>query len=460
MAIWGWFDVRVRGSVDPHTAIHKTDFTVYTEAGAAFFDGRDPYQVTNPRGWGYLYPPLFAILVSPLHAFEPTTQVLVWFALSVLMCWGCYRECLRIARVVLPDVNGHGVFGPIPTWVGSAAVAAALLPALNCLQRGQVAVAKLYLLLLGFRLLVESRSAARSFLAGNVLALPIVLKLTPLLPVAIVLFEELVAACHNRSGRAPFSRAAACSAGTLSGLVLCVFLIPACLVGWNANLRHLNSWCNWVLGSPDVQVGEEFAGDNTSVRNQSFSNAAHRLGNWVSYGIADDPYFEGPEQLRRGGRGLAMDAPPVGIALTAIRFFEGCLLVWLAYRMGRRQDSLAHAVGFSLACVATLVISPIARGHYYVLFLPAVLFLTVWLLRQQRPKAAVAFAVVPAVLVIAHYAAMDFTGHVGVLGLGTTVWFTCAAITVLALDRRTIVATHQRDALPEEQAAIDQPLAA
>jgi len=51
LAVWGWFDVRVRGTIDPNSAIHKTDFTVYTEAGAAFFDGRDPYKVTNPRGW-------------------------------------------------------------------------------------------------------------------------------------------------------------------------------------------------------------------------------------------------------------------------------------------------------------------------------------------------------------------------------------------------------------------------
>ena len=42
IAAWGWFDVRARGTVEPGK-IHITDFTVYTEAGAAFFDGRDPY---------------------------------------------------------------------------------------------------------------------------------------------------------------------------------------------------------------------------------------------------------------------------------------------------------------------------------------------------------------------------------------------------------------------------------
>src|SRR5262245_44975356 len=91
MAVWGWTDVRLRGQIHPDDLLwHKTDLTVYTEAGAAFFDGRDPYTVTNVRQWRYLYPPLFAILVSPLHGLDPEWQVLVWFVLSTLMCWGVY----------------------------------------------------------------------------------------------------------------------------------------------------------------------------------------------------------------------------------------------------------------------------------------------------------------------------------------------------------------------------------
>ena len=59
--IWAYVDIAPRGQIDPfNLGRHKTDFTVYTEAGTAFFDGQDPYQVTNPRGWFYLYPPLFA----------------------------------------------------------------------------------------------------------------------------------------------------------------------------------------------------------------------------------------------------------------------------------------------------------------------------------------------------------------------------------------------------------------
>ena len=113
LAIWGWVDVVPRGMVNQQRINeHRTDFTVYTEAGAAFFDGRDPYQVSNPRGWRYLYPPMFAILVAPLHALPPMGQVGVWFVLSVGMLFGCYFELRRILDFVLTQTaldNGERI---------------------------------------------------------------------------------------------------------------------------------------------------------------------------------------------------------------------------------------------------------------------------------------------------------------------------------------------------------------
>ena len=106
LAIWGWFDVRLRGTVDPNDlGLHKTDFTVYTEAGAAFFDGRDPYKVTNPRGWGYLYPPAFAMLIAPLHALPPRAGL------------GLVRDQCGDGLGMLPRMRGIGraVFAGSPT---------------------------------------------------------------------------------------------------------------------------------------------------------------------------------------------------------------------------------------------------------------------------------------------------------------------------------------------------------
>jgi hypothetical protein len=50
LLVWGFTDVRRRADIDPHNIrAHRTDFTVYTEAGAAFFDGRDPTLSQTPE---------------------------------------------------------------------------------------------------------------------------------------------------------------------------------------------------------------------------------------------------------------------------------------------------------------------------------------------------------------------------------------------------------------------------
>ena len=55
LIVWGLIDVRSRGRIEPDNLVeHRTDFTVYTTAGAACFDGRDPYAVTNACAAGVI----------------------------------------------------------------------------------------------------------------------------------------------------------------------------------------------------------------------------------------------------------------------------------------------------------------------------------------------------------------------------------------------------------------------
>jgi hypothetical protein len=454
LGIWGMIDVRARGRVDPNNlGVHKTDFTVYTEAGAAFFDGRDPYTVGNPRGWKYLYPPLFAILVAPLHALPTQAQVLVWFAVSVLMFWGCHGECARIGRAVLPGEPDRGPFGPIPPWIGWTAVLAGLLPALNCLQRGQVEVAKLYLMLLGFRLIVENRSSLRSFLGGGTLALAIVLKVTPLIPIVFVLGQKVLHGWHAKWPRTDRSRIGASWLGTTAGLALFLFLLPATLVGWRANLDHLETWWNTVAVRVESTTADSFAGNSYSVRNQSLTNATHRLGNWIHYYFAGGPDDEGPRQLGKGGPGLIMDTPRVDAVLQGVRLLATGLLLVVGYRTSR-ADIVGQAAGFGLAGVATLVIIPIARAHYFVALLPGVMFLCLWLVRQRRPRWALFFAIVPGVLILAQYILLDVAGRVGFLGLGITLWYFGGCTAMLGLRR----ATASQDG--SQTVPLDEPVAA
>ena len=549
MIVWGFVDVRRRGYLDPHNpADHKTDFTVYTEAGAAFFDGRPPYEVENPRGWSYLYPPIFAILLSPLYALEPQDQVTVWFFLSLLFCWGCYREFVRLVRIVdnrvgaavrassvgaavaLPppmaanrDDNTTAVLTAMrggsttatptqdatatptqdatatPTldataiqsrsadvatwlpWLGVVAAVAAALPTLNCLQRGQVGVLKLYLLLLGVRLILGGRSP-RAWLAGGlVLSMPAVMKIIPTLPVAFFLFLQFVAwlreaiarrtqarrtqshCVHDRRSNTPScgtdrrsetasyigkqreteSRAAGrrfawSTSGAALGAVLFALLIPAALVGWKANLDHLGTWADFMLTKFTDGGVDPRSGNSLAMRNQSLQNAGYRFGNFAAYVAGrgpDDRLVENDNPPP-----MPMDAPAAQWLLAAVRGLLLLGLLWAGVRLGRLGDRLSLAAGFGLACVAMLMVSPVARGHYFMLSAPAILFFTPWLAARGPRRTAVALALMPAALSVLHYVLLPWTGRIGLLGLGTACWLAAAlALTIRCCKQHTHV---------------------
>ena len=86
-----------------------------------------------------------------------------------------------------------------------------------------------------------------------------------------------------------------------------------------------------------------------------------------------------------------------------------------------------RAAGFGLACAATLLISPLAWGHYYMNLAPAIFFaalLTAW---NGRVRSAWILAIAPAILIWIHYLFLHQVAPLGALGLGTTAWFTFLA---------------------------------
>ena len=122
-------------------------------------------------GWTYVYPPMFAMLLAPLHLLPMQDQATVWFFLCVAMCWGAYCESRRILAVACRP-SGEGLLAWGAATVGSASLplVAVTLPTLNCLQRGQVTIVVLYLLLLGLRLILTGRTSVVRLAGGVVLA--------------------------------------------------------------------------------------------------------------------------------------------------------------------------------------------------------------------------------------------------------------------------------------------------
>jgi hypothetical protein len=441
MTVWGLTDVRHRAQTDPaHPGSHRSDFTVYTTAGTAMFHGQDPYTVTNPRGWHYLYPPLFAILVAPLAVLNTQWQGVVWYAISLLTLWGCYAESRHIWQWLQGEnfsSTARGNSGdlqvaqnlPMPSYIFWLAGATVLLPVLNCLQRGQVGILITYLLLLGFRCVLTSRTWRGSFVAGLVLALPVVIKLIPALPVVFLCGLLLAAAAAHRWPDMATERALGALLGSAFGLLLYLWIIPSAAIGMSANAQHLNTWAATVLfnhdGKPEDEIGVH------AKRNQSLANAVYRLGNWTAhvFGGAQDDQLIDTTTTRNAT--MTMDAAWAqwGVRLMQIGFLAMLLAGgWVA---ARRDDAWMTAAVFGLACVLIQAISPVFRGHYFMLWLPAAWLVPCSCWRAGRMNWAIGLAVAPCLLVWAHYLLLEWSGRVGLLGLGTAVWFAAATVAVI-----------------------------
>ena len=443
LTIWGWLDVRERGQTHPnHADFHRTDFTVYTEAGSAFFDGREPYEVPSPRGLHYLYPPLFALLVSPLAALDFKSQVVVWYIISIVLAFGCYRESRRLwTLLVTSDADEAGTGSGLAFWVGACAGLTVLFPALECLQRGQVGIALVYPLLLGFRLTLSGRSWPIWCLGGVVLGWPIVVKLIPALPVVFLVLLRWAAAMAPVRSPQSLGRAVSVTLGLVLGVFLFTLAIPAACVGWSQNLHHLRTWSREVAAKPDRAREAHVEIDNGS--NQSFSNAAHlladRVRGWATNGVDSET-----DQAAHGRWLASVTATAerrradhvTHRAVQGVQAIVLTLLMVVVLARGTRGDMLGQAATYGLACLATVLISPLAWTHYYVLWLPSVLFVPPWLVRRGNLRAARAVAGVPVGLIWVHYLAKPWLGQFGLLGLGTLVWF-LAVVTLLILSQRS-----------------------
>jgi hypothetical protein len=428
LVAWGFTDVMNRGRIDPDDPLaHKTDLTVYTEAGRAFFDGRNPYDVSNPRGWRYLYPPLFAILLAPLSDLPPQWQAVVWYFISLGITFGCWRESQRLWLLLVSRGNGvvptDGSIA-VPRWLGTVAAATLLFPALNCLQRGQVGILVVYLLLVGYRLIAENRSRWTVTAGGIALAGAIVVKLTPALPV-LVLLGMLLAAAHARRWAAePTRRFTRAAAGFAIGLALFFVVVPSLAIGPMANVAHLRTWTERIVLHHDM--GDDNNAGFYSPRNQSLTNAVQRLGNWIAFEFAGGPNDQ-PGDGPANGAVKPIEEPAVQRALAPAKMALLVLLLVGGWKAARRGDALDLTARFGLASTATLLISPLSWAHHYLVWLPGLLFVPAWLWRGRRTRLAAAVAIAPCLLTMAHYLLLDWTGRAGLLGLGTTAWFVVTA---------------------------------
>ena len=176
---------------------------------------------------------------------------------------------------------------------------------------------------------------------------------------------------------------------------------------------------------------------STSIRNQSLLNGLQRFGNWAFYQFAG-----GPDDML-----LDYQVPPLGVMpmddpraqwiIDAIRVVSGITLIAAVIALGLRGDQVSLGFALGLGAVGTFIVSPVARAHYFVLYLPAVLYGGLWLRQRMSERRAFQFAAIPMLLCLTHYIALPYAGRVGLLGIGSTLWFFTACYFVLSDFQRT-----------------------
>jgi hypothetical protein len=275
-------------------------------------------------------------------------------------------------------------------------------------------------------------------LGGLVLALPVTIKLTPLLPVGFLALLLLASAWRNRGSyatalaeglaRGPMNRAWAAVAGQAAGLVLFLVILPGWLVGQRENISHLKTWVARVVANDEVGIDNDF--NARSKRNQSLSNAVRRLGNRVAFATGAGPDDRLVDDLANGRVPMPMETALVDNVLLAVAGGLVLLLLVGGWRIARDGDMPGIVAFFGLACTATLAISPISWGHHYVMWLPGLVFVPLWLWHNERRALAIALSESACVLVLAHYVVLDHAGRVGLLGIGTTLWLIAGTVSI------------------------------
>lgn len=195
--------------------VHRCDLSVFVAAGRAVLKGTDIYESQNARGWYYVYPPPFALLMTPFAVIPLIWASMVWYILSVLFIAGSVRlslEMLGEAKLRPDDL----------LWLAFLPSALVLWLLISALQHGQTTPLVLWLVMVA---LAYGRSG-RDALGGVALAAGILIKVFPAL--------LLVYFVWRRRWRLVGTTVAALVVG---GLVL-----PSAIYGVRGNLAYWNEW--------------------------------------------------------------------------------------------------------------------------------------------------------------------------------------------------------------------------
>lgn len=336
------------------------DLDVFLRASWAVRNDADIYAVTSDNDWHYLYPPLYAILMTPLADPPKGADATgyVPYPISVAICFFINVFALfggvHVLASALEEKAGWSEqprycrrWWLLRLWP----ILICILPIGHTLMRGQVNL----IILAALCAALAGWLRQQKFRAGLWLALAICIKVIP----AFLLVYPL----WKRDSRALLG----CAAGCFVGLVA----IPVFTFGPAGAAKHYDTYARVFLGpyfnvTDDDRSREEIATtDSIGVKSA--------LHNWM---------YRGPEKYTTNMHAAAKATYVLlGVAMTFLTLFAGT-----RFRAPSRLPDLAwinttHQLGGLILLMA--ILSPVCHMHYLLFCLPTVIGLLVHAWHKQ-----------------------------------------------------------------------------
>ena len=317
----------------------RGDVEVYVHGARLVLGGADLYAVPEPRGrQPYLYLPLFACMAIPLTLVPIQAAVVGWSALNLALAgW--------IVVAFFRAMSGRSFFSLAPKarWIiGGFTVLLTLRALLYHLDLGQANLVVMAIAVFGLRHVASSSPVG----AGVALGVASILK-TIALPLWIPFLMR---------GRVRV--VAGITLGVFAGL-----LLPALLVGFDRNLTYISYWVtDVILSAGDLRRTPYWPlGFNYSLAAQLY----RFFGDVVSFEHDGRYYSVTVTQLPDAALRVMTRLVPLVVGLVIAAF------AWI-HRRRHELVSVWGAVALSF-CLAP-AFSLVAHKHYWVMLLPAHLY--------------------------------------------------------------------------------------
>ncbi len=330
-----------------------SDLTVFMRAGWAVRAGENIYHVSDEgNGWYYVYPPLFAILMTPLAESPPghdrswmvpyPIAVAIWYWLNVFIVgWGVHHLAKAFEETSDdPEVRNQPA-GCRRWW------ALRIVPTYGCLLAigSSLSHAQTNGIILAMLCAVAAAvMRGQSWRAGICMAGPVCFKVCPAVLVIYTLWR--------RDWR--------CLGGFTAGLILGLGIIPGAVFGPTKTVEYYREFANLVL-MPGVGTGENEARRHTltaitATDTQSFMAMMHNAIHLGSKEKPDDPSRE----VRLAHWGL-------GGVLT--------MLACLCAGWRRKERPAGEILFLGMLCMLMMWLSPVCHLSYSSWLLPAIMAL-------------------------------------------------------------------------------------